>query len=73
MLVVTSKNLLRTLLMSVTEFPEEALVHLDIPNGVPILLTPHTRELRMLGAGRQSRPWPSPKELVVPEEFTAVR
>tara|TARA_B110001452_G_scaffold17376_1_gene14095 strand:+ start:199 stop:1161 length:963 start_codon:yes stop_codon:yes gene_type:complete len=60
-LVVSSKNLLRSLFVEITDIPTNTLVNVDIPNGVPILFDPATNTLRLLddqvdGKGRQFLP-----------------
>jgi 2,3-bisphosphoglycerate-dependent phosphoglycerate mutase len=47
-LVVSSKNLLRSLFVEITSIPTDTLVNVDIPNGVPIVFCPATNTLRLL-------------------------
>jgi len=51
-LVISSKNTLRSLIQSITGMPMEHAVDLDIPNGVPIVFYPETRSLTMVGSDR---------------------
>lgn len=56
-LIVSSKNLLRSLLVEITDIPTNTLVNVDIPNGVPILFDPATNTLRLLdGKGKPFLP-----------------
>lgn len=48
-LVVSSKNTLRSLIHGITGMPMENAVDLDVPNGVPIVFYPETRSLTLLG------------------------
>ena len=61
-LVISSKNLLRTLLMSITDVPPEQLMQLDIENGVPLVYDPEARTLRRLEADQRSSAWPAPSD-----------
>ena len=62
-LVISSKNLLRALLMELTDLPPDALIDLDVPNGQPIVYDVATRRLTLLGRDGASSPWPPPWRL----------
>lgn len=59
LMVISSKNLLRSLLMAITDLPEQELVHLDIPNCQPLVYDPASRTLQLLLPGGESEAWPS--------------
>jgi len=47
-LVVSSKNLLRSLIYGVTDWPLDQMVHIDIPNGQPIVYRPEDGTLHVI-------------------------
>jgi len=56
-LVVSSKNLLRSLIYGVTQWPLDTMVHVDIPNGLPIVYRPDQGTLHVLQPDGSSRYW----------------
>lgn len=61
-LVISSKNLLRSLFVEITSIPTDTLVHVDIPNGIPVVFCPATNTLRLLDRDHSTflRPRPPP-------------
>ncbi|KAL1521546.1 hypothetical protein AB1Y20_021205 [Prymnesium parvum] len=57
-LIVSSKNLLRSLFMAITDLPEQVLLHLDIPNCQPLMYDPKSQTLQLMLPGGKLQPWP---------------
>lgn len=55
-LVISSKNLLRSLIMGITDMPMEQAIELDIPNGVPLVYDVNSGILS--GVGSAAHDWP---------------
>jgi len=59
-LIISSKNLLRSLIVGITDLPIDQAVELDIPNGMPIAFNPKDGTLRAVGPLADS--WPRKAE-----------
>ncbi|EOD06164.1 hypothetical protein EMIHUDRAFT_428475 [Emiliania huxleyi CCMP1516] len=66
-LVVSSKNALRSLIAGISGLPLEDAVHLDVPNGAPLIFRPEDRSLTLLGSGEPLASEVVPAPLAVDE------
>ena len=66
-LVVSSKNALRSLIAGISGLPLEDAVHLDVPNGAPLIFQPEDRSLTLLGSGEPLASEVVPAPLAVDE------
>lgn len=56
-LLVSSKNLLRSLIYGVTDWPLDKMVSIDIPNGLPIVYRPEDGSLHVLAKDGKMQYW----------------